>query len=254
MTTPAGVTICLHVCLSSYLRHTSWIKPKDLQVAAGVDPWTMPASLARVQHAIRVVLTVGQLRAQEHLHTSTHTTGRITWISCCFATEICLFHWWCRKSFFLPVCFRKNITPHKYSWSLKHGKGFKFGSIWLHTYSHNYLLASRAGEVVDGTPDSPVDQDPGLELFVQTCDVFIHFPTLLSANVKGRTHLQCDEDWATQLYSCFNSPECFSSLHWNWYLCVLHDLNLWLVPTEVFHSPVFIQHPSAEAPNTLIWN
>lgn len=99
-----------------------------------------------------------------------------------------------QKIFFLPVCFRKNITPHKYSWSLKHGKGFKFGSIWLHAHSHNYLLASRAGEVVDGTPDSPVDQDPGLELLVQTYDVFIHFPALLSANMKGRTHLQCDED------------------------------------------------------------
>lgn len=45
------------------------------------------------------------------------------------------------------------------------------------------LQASGAGEVVDGTPDSPVDQDPGLEFLIETCDVFMHIPILLSANM-----------------------------------------------------------------------
>lgn len=62
------------VCVCPYLGHASGIKAEDPLVAAGIDPCTVPAPLgthARVQHAVWVVLTMGQLCTQKHLHTDT---------------------------------------------------------------------------------------------------------------------------------------------------------------------------------------
>lgn len=67
----------------------------------------------------------------------------------------------------------------------------------FHTHTNTHLLAAEAGEVVDGTPDSPVDQDPGLELLIQTRDVFMHIPALLSAQ-KKKTHWL----WMQMRYFC----------------------------------------------------
>lgn len=62
---------------------------------------------------------------------------------------------------------------------------------------HTYLLTSCAGEVVNGTPDSPVDQDPGLEFLKQPSNVFVHLPALLPTKNQ---ELQCHRGL------CIDSP------------------------------------------------
>lgn len=52
---------------------------------------------------------------------------------------------------------------------------------------HTHLLASWAREVVNGAPDSPVDQDPGLEFLIKAGDVFVHIPALLSAEISTQS-------------------------------------------------------------------
>lgn len=72
----------------------------------------------------------------------------------------------------------------------------------FHAHTNTHLLAAEASEVVDGTPDSPVDQDPGLELLIQTRDVFMHIPALLSAHKHAHTHMKKHWLLMRMRYSC----------------------------------------------------
>lgn len=44
--------------------------------------------------------------------------------------------------------------------------------------------------MVHGSPDSPVDQDPGLELLIETSEVFMHVPALLSTGTSPQAALR----------------------------------------------------------------
>lgn len=61
--------------------------------------------------------------------------------------------------------------------------------------SSTNLQAPGAGQVVDGSPDPPVDQHPGLELFIQACDVFVNVPALLSETQRPSSGVCLPDSW-----------------------------------------------------------
>ena len=97
---------------------------------------------------------------------------------------------------------------------------YQITSTFLSQFPFSNLLASGAGEVVDGTPDSPVSKNPGLELFIKACDVVVHIPALLSANAHKQNGKQMTffitSEWTSSFVTLQHScnTECAS----RWFL------------------------------------